>query len=135
MDFVINGEKAFDISANIAQYLRVKVTAATTGLDNTPVVSAAGIADVTIGITMRAGFVTTNPIGATVKGKVAVRLSSAQGTMPATLNGDGALAIGAAVYSAAVGKVSPTAASTAILLGYSLTTGAADGDLIEYLPV
>ena len=132
-DFVINGEKSFPIAVSIGQYLRVKCTAASTD-QGVPLVTLAGVADVTIGTTTRSAVVGTGPLGQTINGSVSVRLASAQGTMIGTLDG-GDVAIQAPVYSAASGKVSGTNATTSILLGYSLTTATEDGDFIEYLPV
>ena len=131
------GEKAFQITANIAQYLRVTIDTSKPTLVGTSVtVKSAGIADVTIGVTKRAGFVTTGPLGQTINSFVDVRLSSAQGTIVVTNNGDGTIALGGAIYSAASGKVSYTQGTGAILLGYNVgPASTANGDLVEMLPL
>lgn len=47
----------------------------------------------------------------------------------------GAIAVGAQVHTAASGKVNDVAASTSRPYGVALTVAAADGDLIEVLPL
>lgn len=59
-----------------------------------------------------------------------VTLRTAQGTVRMVANA--AIAIGADVFTAAVGKVGPSA-TTAFFLGEALTASAADGDIIEVL--
>ena len=136
MQYVESGEKSFPISSSIAQYIRVKPTN-TLGDSNTPVVTAAGVTDVTLGVTLRAAFTTTGPQGQTLNGSVGVRLMSAQGTIPMTANGAIPLSASALtpVYSAAAGKVSASQASGALLVGYALQAATADGDQIEVLPL
>lgn len=65
--------------------------------------------------------------------RVAVRLRNAQGT--ARFVADGAISSGALVYPGASGKISATQTSTTPAVGTALEAAAADGDIIEVLPV
>jgi hypothetical protein len=56
-------------------------------------------------------------------------LGCAPGTLKMRANG--AIAVGALVYTAAGGKISGTFSTTAYLVGRALTPAAADGDLVE----
>jgi hypothetical protein len=56
-------------------------------------------------------------------------LGCAPGTVKMRANA--AIAVGAPVYTAAAGKVSPTYGATLFLVGRAVTAAAADGDIIE----
>lgn len=110
--------------STIPLYTRCKFVAnggATT--DGTPILQAASA-------TERADVVTMQPIAAGAYGTV--KYSNAGGEQFGALKaGDGALAEGSAVYAAASGKVSPSSAAGALLIGVC-TNGDADGGTITY---
>lgn len=111
---VSGNTKGFTAGAAIGKHLRVKITSSK--------LAAAGIADKDIGTLLDESF---------ADGDVrSVLLSSAAGT--AKMVAAAAISEGAAVFSAASGKVS-VSASTAFLLGTALEAAAADGDVIEVL--
>ena len=141
-DCVMEGVKSFPISANIAQYLRVKAsTGAPPSVTGAPIVSVAGAGDVEVGVTLRAAYVHTDPSGITINDSVAVRLSSAQGTIQVATSDSGSIAIMAPLYRAASGYVTASATATSgvasAVIGYNLTCAAsfASGDVLEMLPV
>ena len=64
--------------------------------------------------------------------RATVRLTTAQGTQKMVANG--AIAAGSKVFTAAAGKVGPTAPGS-FVRGIAMTAAAADGDVIEVLPL
>lgn len=104
--------KTFTAGAAIAKYLRVKLSNGK--------LAVAGIADREIGTMEDASFADLD-----VR---AVRLVSASGTCKVVASA--AISAGALVYTAASGKVGPSA-STAYVIGTALEAAAADGDVIE----
>ena len=110
------GCKAFEASAAIAQWARVK-------LESGGTVVTAGLAEKEIGVATREAFASGDIID--------VRLTSAPGTTK--MIAVEALAVGAAVHTEASGKVQDTAAATSFLVGTALTAATADGDIIEVL--
>jgi hypothetical protein len=106
------GTPTFTAGAAIGQYLRVKLTAGLLAL--------AGITDRELGTMEEASF---------ANGDVrSVHLRNCGGSKKMIANG--AIAVGADVYTAASGKVG-VSASTAYREGIALTAAAADGDVIE----
>lgn len=59
-------------------------------------------------------------------------LGAAGGTVKMVANA--AISVGAPVYTAAAGKVSPTFGATLYMVGRAVTAAAADGDEIEVIP-
>ncbi|MCP4571482.1 MAG: DUF2190 family protein [bacterium] len=110
--YVQTPTKTFTAGGAIAKNLRV-------AFDGTNI-AAAGVGDIEIGTTEA-------PVLAA--GPAAVRLRSAQGT--AKMTAAGAIAAGAAVYSAAGGKVNDVASMFRV--GIALDAATADGDVIEVL--
>ena len=114
--YVETATKTFTAGGAIGPYLRVKLS----GLK----LAVAGIADgpgVELGTIEEEAF---------ADGDVrAVRLRTAQGTRKVVAAG--AIAVGAAVYTAANGKVNDVADSTSYLRGIALEEATADGDIIE----
>ena len=108
--------KAFEASAAIAQYARVVLAS-----DGT--VSTAGLTDKDIGVATREALAAGDII--------AVRLRSGAGTHKAIAAE--ALAAGAAVHTAAGGRVADTATATGSRNSTAITAAAADGDIIEVL--
>lgn len=104
-----------DGSTAIAKHLRVTLSSGNLAL--------AGIADKELG-TMEYEVFSGNEEGT-------VRLRNSPGTK--LMVASAAITAGAAVFTAASGKVGNSAA-TAFLIGTALTAAAADGDIIEVLP-
>ncbi|MFQ5505313.1 MAG: capsid cement protein [Planctomycetota bacterium] len=113
--YVETPTRTFTAGAAIAAGLRVKLTAGK--------LAVAGVADKEIGTLEAASFADGDAR--------AVRLRNAQGTRKMVANG--AISQGAAVFTAAGGKVGPSIA-TAFLIGTALEAASADGDVIEVLP-
>lgn len=113
--FVDGSTKSFIAGAAIARFLRVKLV--------TGQLQLAGIVDKELGVLRDAAFAAGD--------QKAVILRNKQGTIPMVANG--AIAAGGSVFTAANGKVGPSA-STAFLIGTALEAAAADGDIIEVLP-
>ena len=114
-EYVESNFKSFTAGAAIAQPLRVTLSGGK--------LAAAGITDKELGTLRDASF---------ADGDVrAVHLRTANGTCK--MIASEAIAVGAAVYTAASGKCSDTAASTSYLIGTALTEATADGDVIEVL--
>ena len=138
-DFNVTGYKAFNIAADIAQYVRVTYSAAAPDATSAMIVAIAGLNDVTIGVTTRAEFVPTaagSPLAVAGNKEVTVRLMSAQGTIPVSLYGT--VTAGGALYAAASGQVSNTQTSNATLLGYAMQTIASNSGnnaIVEMLPL
>ncbi len=107
--------KTFTAGAAIPLYARVKLTAGK--------LAVAGLADKELGTAEQEAFADGDVI--------AVRLRTAQGTCK--MLAVEALAVGAAVYTEADGKVQDTAAETSFLVGTALEAATADGDVIEVL--
>lgn len=108
--------KTFTAGAAIAKYLRVHLSSGK--------LAASGITQREIGTIEDASF---------ADGDVrAVRLASAAGTCKMVASA--AISQGALVYTAASGKVGPSA-STAFVIGTALEAAAADGDVIEVVRI
>ena len=117
MSQYVDGQtKTFVADEAIAENLRVK-------LDSDGRVTIAGLADKEIGTAVTPAFAAGE--------NVTVRLRTAAGTHK--MIAVEALAVGAAVYTEAAGKVQDTAAATAFLVGTALEAATADGDVIEVL--
>jgi hypothetical protein len=110
--YVETPTKAFTTGGAIAQHLRVAFSGTT--------IAAAGVGDIEVGTMVDAAL---------AAGPATVRLRSAQGT--AKMVAAGAIAAGAAVYSAAAGKVNDVASMYRV--GIALDAATADGDVIEVL--
>ena len=107
--------RAFTAGAAIAKHLRVKLSSGK--------LAVAGLADKEIGTLEEASF---------ADGDVrTVRLRTAEGTIK--MVAAEAMSAGAAVYTAASGKVADTATATSYLVGTTLEAATADGDVIEVL--
>lgn len=111
------GSKAFTAGAAIAKHLRVKISSGK--------LAAAGITDNDIGTLDAASFADLD-----VR---TVSLRSKPGTL-ICIAAD-AIVAGAAVYTAAAGKVSDTAASTALLYGIAMAAASGDGAEVEVMPL
>lgn len=115
--FIDGPSRQFTVGATaISQDLRVKITSGVL------VVAVAGVTDETVEL----GTMSRNGAIGEVVG---VHLRSKQGTT--RMVASAAIAMGAAVYGAAAGKISTTASGTAI--GIACEAAAADGDVIEVL--
>lgn len=113
--YVETPTKGFTAGGAIAQYLRVKLSGGE--------LAAAGLTDLEIGTIEEAAL---------ADGDVReVRLRTAPGT--AKMVAAGEITAGAAVYTAASGKISATAASTSYAIGHALEAATADGDIVEVL--
>ena len=110
------GHKAFAASAAITQFARVKLEAAGT-------IVTAGLAEKEIGTATRAAFAAGDVID--------VKLRSGGGTHK--MIAKEAIAVAAALYTEAGGKVQDTAESTAFPVGTALTAATAENDTIEVL--
>ena len=110
-----NGRKAFTAGEAIPQYSRVKISSGK--------VVVAGVGDKDIGIAETPAFALGDVI--------TVVLRTKPGTFIAIANG--AVTAGAAVHTAASGKVSATAATGSFPFGTSLETVTADGHFMEVL--
>lgn len=112
---VMGPMRSFTCGGAIAQFARVKLSSGK--------LAAAGVADKDLGTLLEASF---------ADGDVrAVLLRTAEGT--AKCIAAGAIAAGAAVSTAASGKVNDTAATGSFIFGDALEAAAADGDIIEVL--
>lgn len=111
-----SGFKSFEANGAIPQFARVKLL-------STGKIDVAGLAEKEIGTATREAFAAGDIIS--------VKLRSAGGTHK--MIAQEALAVAAAVYTEASGKVQDTAASTAFLVGTALTAATADGDIVEVL--
>ena len=112
----VNGPtRTFEAGGAIAENLRVTLS--------TGKLAVAGVADKDLGTMSRPSFASGD--------QVAVNLRNAPGTVK--MVAAGAIAVGAAVHTAADGKVNDTAASTSYLVGTALSEATADGDVIEVL--
>ena len=107
--------RAFTAGAAIAQFLRVKLSSGK--------LAAAGLADKELG-TMEEASVADLDVRS-------VRLRTAEGTCK--MVAAGAVTLGAAVYTAASGKIDDVATATGFLIGTALEAATADGDVIEVL--
>jgi len=116
MSFVNTPTRSFPVSSALGKNLRVKLASG--------VLALAGINENDIGV-LEYPTVSGDEQGT-------VRLRSAEGSHQAVAAA--AITAGALVYTAASGKVS-VSASTAFLRGIALTAAAADGDVIEVLPL
>lgn len=114
--YVESNCKTFEADEAIAKYLRVK-------LDSDGKITTAGATDKDIGTAESEAFAAGDDI--------AVRLSSATGTQKCVAAG--AITVGAAVHTAASGKVNDTQATGAFVYGIALEGASADGDIIEVL--
>lgn len=112
--FVEGPIKMFTAGAAIAKHLRVTLSSGK--------LAAAGITVREIGTLEEASFADLDVRG--------VRLRTAPGTV--RMVASAAISQGALVYTAASGKVGPSA-STAFIIGTALEAAAADGDVIEVL--
>lgn len=117
MGFCITRTKSFIAGAAIAKHLRVKLSSGK--------LAVAGLADNDIGTIDYAVFADGED--------AAVNLRSLQGTEIVIAGGE--ITLGAKVYTAADGKVSATGAGTSYLRGIALEAAAADGDIIEIMPL
>lgn len=106
--------RSFIAGGAIAQYLRVTLSSGK--------LAAAGITVKELGTLEEAAFADGDAR--------AVRLRTAQGTVKMVANG--AISLGADVYTAASGKVGPSA-STGYLIGTALEAAGANNDVIEVL--
>ncbi len=104
----------FIAGATIAAYTRVK-------LDSSGHIVEAGIADTAVGFTTERGATSGEP--------AAVRVANAPEHAG---RANGAIAVGALVYSAAAGRVDDVATS-AILLGYATTAASNQDELIRFV--
>lgn len=85
------------------------------------------------GLTDREEYGTTEGQTFNAGEMIPVRYRNAPGTRKITVNG--AVTQDAALYTAANGKVSATAATGGFLWGYAIEAAGADGDIIEALPI
>jgi hypothetical protein len=115
MKYVETATKTFTAGGALAYGTRVKL--------GSGVLSAAGITDKDIGTVETPAFASGDPC--------TVRLRSAQGTCE--MIASEAITAGAAVYTAADGKVSDTAAATSFYVGEAMETASGDGSIIEVL--
>lgn len=115
--YIEGNTKGFVASAAIAKYARVTLAA-----DGTVAASAIGEKDIG----------TAETVAFAAGDLVTVRLRNAQGTRICIAAG--AIAVGAAVSTAAAGKVNDTAGTGSFVYGTALEAAAADGDYIEVLP-
>lgn len=106
--------KSFAASAAIAKHARVKV-------GNDGRIATAGLAEKDIGTALAPALAAND--------RVPVKLRTAAGTHK--MIADEALAAGAALYTAASGKVQDTAEATSFQVGTALEAATADGDIIE----
>lgn len=113
--WVDTNTRTFIAGGAYAQFLRVKLSSG--------VLAVAGITDKELGTLERASFASGDPVSVILRNKVGTKVMVA----------NGAISLGADVFTAANGKVGPSA-STAFLVGTALQAAAADGDLIEVLP-
>lgn len=115
------GPLTFYAGEALAQFRRVKIKSGTT--TNPPEVEYADLNDRSVGMTCAAA----------ASGElVAVKTMTAPGNRVVTAAG--AFAVGATVYGANDGKVDDVSTSAA-LLGTALEAAAADGDLVEIVPI
>jgi len=117
MGQVSGRRRTFQASAAIARYLRVKLSSGK--------LAAAGLADNDIGTLDYAALAADE--------YVPVNLRSLEGTELVVAAGE--ITLGAAVYTAASGRVSATAAATSYKRGIALEAATAAGDIIEILPL
>jgi hypothetical protein len=115
MSYVATPTRTFANNAALAKHLRVKLSSG--------YLAAAGAADKELG-TMEYASLSTDEAAC-------VRLRTAEGTQP--FIAAGAIAAGAAVYTAASGKVNDDQAAGAFALGTALTAASGDGSIIEVL--
>lgn len=113
---------SFQAAADILLYQRVKFTT-TAGSDQKPKIDVAGIADRAVGVAMQ-------PISSGNFGTIKFLNSPGEQFGLAS----GSVTIGAAVYSAALGKVGVATGGGALLAGTATCTGA-DGGSLTYLPI
>jgi hypothetical protein len=87
------------------------------------------------GVNFIVNVATTRPLGVVMDEPAIGECVTIQllGVKPGTMKmvANGAITAGSMLYTAAAGKVSPTYAATAFLVGRALTAAAADGELIE----
>jgi hypothetical protein len=106
----------FTAAAALTQYQVVKLSAANT-------VDITGAGEAAIGVVM----------SAVASGAQApVKLFSSEGTFPCIAAG--AISAGAAVYTAAAGKVNDVQTGSGAILGYAKEAATADGNGIEIIP-
>ena len=113
--YVDTGTKSFVAGAAIARYLRVKLTSGK--------LAVAGLADKEIGTICDASFADLD--------QRSVVLRTKQGTC--LMVAAGAITAGAAVHTAASGKIDDAATATGFLIGTAIEAATADGDVIEVL--
>lgn len=113
--YVVTPTRTFIAAASLGEYLYVYD-------DGTGTMNLCGVNDVGAG--------TVDGVAFNAGDAIAVRLHTAQGTRKVVASG--AIAKGAFAYQGAAGKV---ASSGAVLRGIALDASAADGDIIEILPV
>ncbi len=106
------GYKTVTLTEAVGQYLRTNAAG-----------ELCGITERGIGVATRAGAIGDN---------VTVALHSKPGTVKGVASA--AISVDGIVYSAASGKIGPSA-STAFPLGIALEAATADGDVIEYMPL
>jgi hypothetical protein len=115
MSYVATPTRTFPNNTALAKHLRVTLSSG--------FLAAAGATTKELG-TMEYASLSTDEAAC-------VRLRTAEGT--AIFIAAGAIAAGAAVHTAASGKVNDDQATGAFALGTALTAAAADGDYIEVL--
>ena len=114
-EYIDGNVRAFTAGAAIAGDLRVKLSSGK--------LAAAGLADKELGTIVVPAFADGDVVG--------VRLRTANGT--SRMVASKAIAQGAAVYTAASGKITDAATATGYLIGTALEAAGADGDIIEVL--
>lgn len=115
MKYVESACRTFTAGAALAIGTRVKLSS---GL-----LVAAGLTDKELGVMETPSFASGDV--------VSVRLRTAQGTCQ--MIAAAAITLGAAVYTAASGKISSTATATGFLIGEALEAASGNGSLIEVL--
>lgn len=115
MGYVVTAERTFIAGAALAPGTRVVISSGK--------VVAAGITGKDIGTVVTRAYADGDP--------VTVRLRTAQGTCECIASE--AIAMGAAVYTAASGKVSDTAAATSFYFGEAMEAASGDGSVFEVL--
>lgn len=113
--WVDTNTRTFVAGAAIAQFLRVKLSGGA--------LAVAGATDKDLGTLERPAFASGEQVSVILRNKVGTKVMVA----------NGALALGADVFTAAAGKVGASSTG-AYLVGTALQPAAADGDLIEVLP-
>jgi hypothetical protein len=113
---------SFQAANAIALYQRVKLTTAA-GSDQKPKIDVAAIGDRAVGVAMQ-------PIAAGAFGTI--KFLNSPGEQFGLCAGD--ITLGAAIYSAASGRVGVASGGGALLAGTATVTGA-DGGSVTYVPI